>query len=258
MYKIKLFIIFLVLLLIFNTIRKNKLNEYFSILDNRIDNIYVLNLDYDKDKMKNVRKNLQKQNIKFIRFSAIDGKKISNDDPLIKKHFSKNIEVKYSNGQKCCTLSHIAMWKDIIKKKTKYNIILEDDVIIPNNLISKLNYFINELPEEWDFLFLGGNRITGYKYSDKLIIPKNNKKIKGNYGTFAYLINSKNLPEILYNCNNISEHIDVHIQRTLGKKFKIFFTNPQLIKHNYDSISNIREKNRNDETERNNKITILD
>ena len=148
------------------------------------------------------------------------------------------------------------MWKDIIKKNTKYNIILEDDVIIPKDLMSKLDIYVKELPKDWDFLFLGGNRIIGHKYSKNLIKPIS-KRVNGNYGTFAYLLNSKNLPKIIDNCNNIKDHIDVHIHRTLGKKFNIFFTNPQLIEHNYDTVSNIRNKNRNSEAIRNNKIILI-
>ena len=45
--------------------------------------------------------------------------------------------------------------------------------------------------------------------------------------------------------NNIVEHTDIFIQRTLwAKNTKYFDCNPQVIKHNYDTFSSIRNENR--------------
>ena len=252
-----IYLIFSLIILYFliNKTNNYRIIENFISTDNfTISNIYVINLDREKEKMIKLNNDMKNNNYNYERFLAIDGKKLSNKDYRIKKYFGETKN--YSMGQKCCTLSHIAIWNKIKKSNTPYNIILEDDVIIPEKLYSNIKVYLKQLPEDWDFLFLGGNRIIGNKYSENLIIPQK-KKVNGNYGTFAYLINSKNIDNILNDCYNIVEHTDTFIQRTLGKKYKIFFCNPQLIKHNYDSISSIRNRNRKNEERRNNTITIM-
>lgn len=249
------YFLLLILIVILILLINNK-NEYFTNLGNfYVSNMYIINLDRDYDKMDLLKKELDKNNYKYTRFPAIDGQTLSPNDYRLEKYFG-NYKVSYSMGQKCCTLSHLAIWEKILENNTNYNIIIEDDVIIPSHLYKKLDIYLQQLPDDWDFLFLGGNRIIGSEYSKNIIIPTN-RRVNGNYGTFAYLINSKNLNEIVNDSMNIVDHIDVHIQRKLGKKYNIYFCNPQLIKHNYDSVSNIRNKNRSNEADRNNKITII-
>ena len=173
-----IYLIFLLVILFFLVDKRNKkfeIIENFINTDNfTISNIYVINLDREEEKMQKLHNDMVKNNYHYERFSAIDGKKIKEDDYRIKKYFGKTKN--YSMGQKCCTLSHIAIWNKIKKKKTPYNIILEDDVIIPEDLHINIKKYLKQLPEDWDFLFLGGNRIIGNKYSENLIIPPNNKK----------------------------------------------------------------------------------
>ena len=249
-----LVIIILVLLVCDKNINNKEPEKY------DISNMYIINLDRDYEKFNSLKRDLDKNNYNYTRFSAIDGKTISPNNKTLKKYFG-NYKVKYSNGQKCCSLSHLSVWNKIMKSNTKYNIIIEDDVILPKNLYEKINICLKQLPIDWDFLFLGGNKIIGKKYSRNIIKPlkksNKNKKVDGNYGTFAYVINSKNIKSIINDSKKLTEHIDVHIQFNLGKKYKIFFTSPQIIKHNYNSISSIKLKNRKDETIKRNLIRII-
>ena len=67
-------------------------------------------------------------------------------------------------------LSHLTLWEKI-KNDKNYNLILEDDVIIPSDMYKKINIIIKQLPNDWGFLFIGGNRIYGTKFSKNLINP---------------------------------------------------------------------------------------
>tara|TARA_B100000989_G_C19462936_1_gene437016 strand:+ start:316 stop:1086 length:771 start_codon:yes stop_codon:yes gene_type:complete len=253
----KLIILIFILFIIVKSFNKK---EKFTNPKQRI-NIYVINLDRERQKFNLVKKDLDKNNYNYTRFSAIDGKAILPNDNTLKKFFG-NYKVKYSNGQKCCSISHLSVWIKISQNNTKYNIIIEDDVILPKNLYQKINNCMKQLPKDWDFLFLGGNKIIGTRYSKNIIKPlkkaNKNKKVDGNYGTFAYVINSKNIKSIINDSKKLTEHIDVHIQFKLGKKYKIFFTSPQIIKHNYNSISSIQSRNRKHETIKRNLIRIID
>ena len=248
--KIIILIIIIYLILI---IRKNNIENFYN-KSLKIDKYYIINLDKDTERLRKFDIHTRKNNIKYFRFPAINGRNLDENDFRLKKYFAKNLK-KYSKAQKSCTLSHISIWEKIKQDKTTFNIIFEDDVIIPNNFNDKLKVYLEQLPENWDILFLGGNKIIGKKYSKNLVKPDRHKF--GNFGLFAYLINSRNINFIVDKCKNISLHIDKFIQKELGKELNLFFCNPQLIEHDYDNISNIFNRNRKNESKRNNKITLM-
>jgi GR25 family glycosyltransferase involved in LPS biosynthesis len=241
---------FLVLLLYFLTLKKNRIENF----SGQKTKIFVINLDRDWKRMKELDMEMKENNLEYERFSAIKGSELTDESPIIKKYFASNLK-KYNNNQKGCTLSHISIWNKIKESNHELTIVMEDDVIIPKNLFQKLDIYLKQLPEDWDILFLGGNRIIGHKYSEHLVSPDISKR--GNYGTFAYLIRNKNIDNILGICKNIKLHTDLFMQHELGKDNKIFFCNPQLVKHNYGYFSNNFNRDRKKDEHRNNIITIL-
>ena len=254
--KLILILIFIIIIYIIINLRKKNFENFYNYHKKnfKIDNYYVINLDKDTKRLKKFNIHAKKNNIKYTRFAAIYGKNLDENDFRLKKYFAKNLK-NYSMAQKSCTLSHISIWEKIKQDKTTFNIIFEDDVIIPNNFNNKLKLYLEQLPKNWDILFLGGNRIVGKKYSKNLIKPT--KDEFGNFGSFAYLINSKNINFILDKCKNISLYTDKFIQKELGGYLNLFFCNPQLIEHDYDNISNIFNRNRKNEQNINNKIKLL-
>lgn len=236
---------------------------YFTKIKNNIENfsqknktkIFIINLDKDWKRMNELDNEMKKNNLDYERLSGVKGSELTDESFLVKKYFAPYLK-KYNNNQKGCTLSHISIWNKIKNYGYNYTIVLEDDVIIPKNLFNKLNIYLKELPDDWDILFLGGNKIIGHKYSTNLIIPDN--KRRGNFGTFSYLIRNKNIDKILNRCKNIRLHIDIFMQKELRKDNKIFFCNPQLVKHNYNHLSNIFNRDRKKDAYRNNIITILE
>lgn len=56
-----------------------------------------------------------------------------------------------------CAIScgHIEAYKRIADSPYHYNLILEDDVIFKNSFKQKLNNYLEELPEDYDMLFIG-------------------------------------------------------------------------------------------------------
>lgn len=134
-----------------------------------IKNIYILNLDKNKERWSRISTKLDKEknNIPYYQFCGIDGSKlnlnnIKDDDihPVSKKFFlTKDM---YGKSK-----SHINLWKYIVNggkksddseekiKKTiednEWVLILEDDAIIPDNFnkyIEQLSFFLNEIPKD--------------------------------------------------------------------------------------------------------------
>jgi glycosyl transferase family 25 len=127
-------------------------NKYFN-------NIYCINLDKRTDRWEKFLAEIKQINLENVnRFSAIDGNNIINGTNLL-------------NGELGVLLSHYELIK-LAKEKNFDNIlILEDDVVFTHTA-SKLDEYMEKIPQNWDFIYFGGNHIYGrepQKINDKVI-----------------------------------------------------------------------------------------
>ena len=98
-------------------------NDFFK------DNIWFINLDNRIDRLNNVLQELGKLSIKANRFSAINGKTDINIKQIL-----KDPKTKISSNEIACTLSHREIWKNIVKNKSPWTLIMEDDIYIENEV----------------------------------------------------------------------------------------------------------------------------
>lgn len=230
-------------------------------------NIWIINLDKDKDRLNKFKKNLElnnNNNINLIRHSAILGKNVNKNDALYKKFISPDFKAATSRTDVFnkeatigCVLSHVLLYNKLYDKyknntSNEYFIICEDDAVISKNFSKKLNIIFKELPKDWDFVYLGGNRSIGKKYSKNLIIPD---LLRSNYGFFGYMLSKKGLEKAVKNCKNINIPIDNFLK---SKNLKYFTCNPHLIYHDYNNMSNILGKKRTHDSKNGNNIVVLD
>jgi len=224
-YYIMIITLLLVAIIIFSCIYiyKKKNMEPFS---NNL-SIYVINLNESKDRLKLITSQLNKQNLQFTRFPAINGKNL--DLPKLKKqNILQNDNMK--KGTIGCSLSHITLWKKLAKQKNQYNIILEDDVIIQSDFKRKLHNILDNITIPFDILYLGGSNIHGKKINDFLIKPIYKKKLQ-NVGTYAMLINKKCLDTIIKKNLPIDNDIDQSLNKRC-RKLKVYYVYPPLVTHN--------------------------
>lgn len=211
--------------------------------------IYYINLKDSYDRNKKMIE--QCTNLSCNRINAINGKTFDINDVDVK---IKNSSL--SRNCIACFLSHINSLKSVLKNNESYAIILEDDVLLDNNLITKLSIIRKELPHDFDILFLGGTRVCGKKYSKNLIKQKQINK-DCNAGAFAYLVSNKScrkILELIYK-DGIYKMYD-HQLRDYFPKLNVFYTSPMLVNHNYDFESD-RIKRKYTENYINNSSTIL-
>jgi glycosyl transferase family 25 len=81
--------------------------------------------------------------------------------------FSEN----FDNSQIAISLSHFYAYKQI-SDKYECALIFEDDVVLSDNFIDKLNNYMSQLPENFDMLFIGDG-CNLHIENDKLIPNKN-------------------------------------------------------------------------------------
>ena len=131
--------------------------------------IYVLNLKSRIEKLLKITKQLNDQNIKYEIIEGIDGKELDNNYlktnkiEICNEYYwtIKNRNMTY--GELGCTLSHLKIYeKHILENNKDHCLILEDDVIIPDNFIDKLKNItlkMDKLPN-WDLIYLGRKKMN--------------------------------------------------------------------------------------------------
>lgn len=203
-----------------------------------VSKIYVINLDRCKDRLAKMTVSLGSYGIAFQRFKAINGfdlkvvdlwtgkqidfKQIdpsksskymvfSKDKTLDCPSFMVNTYVhSTSAGELGCSMSHICIWKDIVKNNYTSAIVFEDDVVFLSDFRKKLDLLISCIPEDADIVFLGVQIFDGrYTFIDpnRLIISIGESDSSGKFvklnkmgtfcGTHAYYITAKGAKKML-------------------------------------------------------------
>lgn len=115
---------------------------------NFFSNIFCINLEKRKDRWEGFVEECKKNNIlNYQRFDAIDGKKILNNTNLL-------------NGELGILLTHLDLIKKCKNKNFENVLIMEDDVLFSEE-INNLEKYLNQVPEDWDFIYFGGNHVYG-------------------------------------------------------------------------------------------------
>ena len=167
-----------------------KLNDYF-------DKIYILSLPSLPERIEYINRVCVGLDFEF--FWGVDKKNSSIEDLKNQNLYSEerynSLYRKRENinlGMLCCSLGHLNIYQEIVRKGYQRTLILEDDVIPVFENLKKFETIIEELPVNWELLYLGyeKNDIYGwkallkkflYKFSPPYTDIKLNKKIFSNY-----------------------------------------------------------------------------
>src|ERR1700722_7549035 len=91
--------------------------------------IFVINLARDVERWETIKNSLTKAGLPHTRYPAVDGpRKISLIRSIIRRDFiNQKIGRPLTTGEVCCTLSHIAVLRQIVRRNICCAVILEDD-----------------------------------------------------------------------------------------------------------------------------------
>jgi glycosyl transferase family 25 len=223
-------------------------------MEKYVDNVYLINMDKDTDRLEKVTKECKKFNINFERFNGVDPLKLSKKE--LNKYVSKICQNICPNGIIGCGVSHMKIYEDALKNNYKNILVLEDDVFFSDDIYEELNKAMIELPEDYDILYLGC--LGWYNKQPKYNIDfynllyyllskckseckskcKNNKLMNNKYkyihvpelplSAHAMMISNKGCKKLL----NLIEKLNYHIDMTIAVKsneLNIYTTKKQLI-----------------------------
>lgn len=159
-------------------------------LNNYFDKIYCINLDEATDRWEDCVKQFKKYNIEVERFSAIKPETGINN---IRK------------GELGLLRSNIEIIKKAKEANYKNILILEDDFEFIDNFNELFDKMIKLVPENWDFLYFGGNHQGGFQ-----MINENVAKIFHTYATHTFAIKNTLFDQLLINLQEENKPVDVY------------------------------------------------
>ncbi len=219
----------------------------------QVSKIFIINLERDTNRKKNIQKQLDEQDIRNYEFiKAVDGQNGGLDDQTFhvisewREPFSSKVMTK---GEIGCALTHYTIWQRIVKENLDYVLILEDDVILcdkfNNNLkiYENIDTFANAVETlDIDLFYLGRRPINT---QNEIKINANIIKVKYSYGCHAYILSCTGAKKLLsYNYINhlfpLDEFIPMlydadyphsHMLKYFQNrpKFNVYSTNPLLV-----------------------------
>jgi GR25 family glycosyltransferase involved in LPS biosynthesis len=162
--------------------------------------------------MQKIDAQLTKYNIKYERFSAVQGCSVKNS-PLLTEYCNSFC----TDGQKGCAISHKTLWNDMIENRYESILILEDDAILADDFDTKLKNAWYQVPSDYDLVFLGCRvfcntedllpvTITKVTGSEPVLIDEKVQEVKGMMGTHGYILRA-NVAKIFKDIK-INWHID--------------------------------------------------
>jgi len=130
------------------------------VLNKSFDKIYVVTLLRAQDRHQLVKSELSGVDFEF--FYGVDKLNITKDEAIESGVYSSERTKKenryYSElslGQIACSWSHLTLYRQIVEKGYKKVLIFEDDVVVIRKEMSKLQRILEEVPSDWDLLYLG-------------------------------------------------------------------------------------------------------
>lgn len=216
------FLLLLILIYFNKLILTNKFTDNTSY-DKEDITAYVINLKKRSDRWRNISDQSKKHNIKLIKFEAFSpDEKIEYKDIKDKWNYPSfdqlgnfypyHITASLSDGEKCCIMSHIYLWKYVINNNMDDMLIFEDDIIIDNDFNRQIKKYKKELPNDYDLFMIDYNNvITPTKLTNNLY------KLRYAYNTGAYLISNKGARKAL-SYLPVDSPIDHFLSRLSNKK----------------------------------------
>lgn len=191
-----------------------KMNEF-------VDKIYCINLDRRPDRWIRCQKIFAQHNLDVERFSAIDG--------ITLKRYSR-----LKPGEIGINRSNLAVIRQAKKNHYKSICIFEDDIELADDFNPKFSEYIQQIPDDWVFIYLGGA-------NKRPVIPISEHigKLVRMYCVYAIIIHNKIYDVLIKELTEEKRWVDVNYS-LLQAIYPSYVTIPYLawVHDGYSDIQN--------------------
>ena len=123
-------------------------------------NVYVINMDRDRDRMQAVGRQLERLGVSYSRFSAVDAKKLDRSElngAVNRFRWWCAVGRPVRIGEIGCAMSHYAIYKKMQQDNLKVACVLEDDVILDERFNAVLEFAERNIDASMPQVFLLSN-----------------------------------------------------------------------------------------------------
>lgn len=208
--------------------------------------IFVINLRTSAERRKMMEDQLDKLNLPFEIFSAINGASLSENEilSLYDNDYYHSRPSYYSKGMIGCTLSHYYIYKKIVEEKIENAFILEDDMALNINL-PKILKRLPEVIRKDEAILLFYQSYSPIKLSGDSEIPLYDKyklyqvvDLKGLISTAAYYISFETAQSMLNKMlpiSNVPDDWKKFYDRNMLNGIRVIF--PFLLNNTYQKTT---------------------
>ena len=206
------------------------------------ENVFLINLDRSRDRLKMAKKVWIKENVKFTKISAIDGRKLSISQ-LINNKYVTHGKLEYDGwgGTVAAALSHLYIYQRMVDEKMKVALVLEDDSKPEKPYFwNNLKKILKDVPKDWNMINLtGALNMSHPPGAEGIIVIKNiykpNKILCP--GMVAYLIKLQAAKALLKHIIPMRMEIDFQIREIYDTKIRMYIPQPPIIGHRFELVS---------------------
>lgn len=176
--------------------------------------IYFLNLDRHKNRLENLRAQLDNMGLTWERVAAVDAQQASEEE-LAEYTDPTGPIPRMGAGARACTVGHFKIWEKFLETDAPVAFVLEDDV----RLSEKLPAFIKSAANYSDKVdILNFNRQNSKRGQKKLVISKidpiiddvfeGNQLLSQHYGTAGYMITRSAAEQLCHKIKRTNVPVD--------------------------------------------------
>lgn len=193
-----------------------------------VDATFVINLDKARDRMKPIASQCAKLGIPLERVPGVDGSKLQPHDR--RKVASPLCSLTCTNSMLGAALSHISIWKTVLKRGLNRALIMEDDVRLVPDFVERIEQALRDVPADFDVLLLGCvsfcDKDRNYSLGHNILKPfvsllgihlRDDKRTWGSVfvpewfaGAHCYVVSAKGCRTLLRVTPRVEHHIDAH------------------------------------------------
>jgi GR25 family glycosyltransferase involved in LPS biosynthesis len=156
--------------------------------------------------------------------------------------FTDRTKTLFNFGVIGCFLAHRGLLEHIWKNPTGLGtFICEDDIVFPPDFYAKLSSVAQEIPDDWDFIFMRKYVIKGGPISKSIMKLEQDITSSTNMGMWGFIVKNASIPKILPFLEEMTDAVDFQLGRH-ADKLNMYLVNPPIIDFHESHDDSLIEK----------------